>query len=66
MSTKKLATPQDPEASCRKDASVGPYEDFCDTSFDFPPGKSIEEVLKVFQLLKNILKLIDETPVVTH
>ena len=34
--------------SYKKDACIKIYEDFCDVSFDTPPGKPIEEVCKVF------------------
>ena len=65
-STKKSVTPQDPKESCRKDASIRPYEAFCYMSFEAPPGKVINEVRKVFQLLKNKPKLTHESSVIIH
>ena len=64
--TKKSEMPQAPKESLMKDTSIGPCEAFCDMSFEVPPGKAIDKVRKVFQILQNTLKLIDESTVIIH
>ena len=65
-STNKSCPTRDSKVSYRNDASIGTHDDFCDISFDVPPGKRIEEVRKVFQLIETTLKLIDEASAITQ
>ena len=44
----------------KKGASIKTHEDFCEVSFDVPPGKPTEEMYKRNQPIESILKLMDK------